>query len=108
VGSLPVPALRLLAWLGPAIGPEAFEVGDEVREAFISHDAQAAAAFRPSQRDEHWYADLFLLARQRLVACGVSRVFGGDLSTHADPQRFFSHRRDRVTGRQAAMIWLQP
>ncbi len=108
VTALPAPATTLMAWLGPAIGPEAFEVGDEVRAAFVSQDKQAALAFRPSQRSEHWYADLFMLARLRLANSGVGRVFGGGVSTHADAQHFFSHRRDRVTGRQAAMIWLEP
>ena len=108
VKALPVAASELMAWLGPAIGPEAFEVGDQVRDAFIAADAAAQGAFVPSHRPGHWYADLFALARQRLRHIGVSRCFGDDLSTHADARRFFSHRRDRVTGRQAAMIWLKP
>lgn len=108
VASMPVPPQRLMAWLGPAIGPEAFEVGSDVHAAFVSHDAQAAVAFRPGGREGHWHADLFQLARQRLAALGVTQVFGGGVSTHADAQRFFSHRRDRVTGRQAALIWIEP
>jgi YfiH family protein len=106
VAALPVPPARLLAWLGPALGPEAFEVGGEVRERFLAADAGAAVAFRPSDRPGHHYADLFALARQRLAHAGVARVYGGAISTHADPQRFFSYRRDGVTGRMAALIWL--
>jgi YfiH family protein len=106
VAALPAAAARLLAWMGPALGPEAFEVGEEVRERFLDADAGAAAAFRPGARAGHHYADLFALARQRLARAGVTRVYGGGLSTHADPQRFFSYRRDGVTGRMAALIWL--
>lgn len=96
---------ELLAWLGPAIGPEAFEVGDEVRAAFVAADPAAAAAF-VAQNAGKWRADLFRLARQRLAACGVTRVYGGGVCTFGDPARFFSHRRDRVSGRQASLIWL--
>lgn len=97
----------VIAWLGPAIGPEAFEVGDEVRAAFVAHDAAAANAFRPLQPGK-WLADLFSLARQRLVRSGVTAVHGGGLCTVADPIRFFSHRRDRVTGRMGAFLWIDP
>ena len=95
----------LLAYLGPAIGPTAFEVGSEVREAFIDHDSAAAAAFNVKS-DGKWLADLFMLGRQRLAACGVRRVYGGGDCTVADPQRFYSYRRDKITGRMAALIWL--
>lgn len=108
VAALPVPPAGLMAWLGPAIGPEAFEVGEEVREAFVAADAQAAQAFRPGAAPGKHYADLWQLARQRLRRAGVSRVSGGGLSTHADPARFYSYRRDGVTGRMAALIWLAP
>ena len=97
----------LLAWLGPAIGPDAFEVGNEVRDAFVTNDPAAAIAFMP-YRQGKWLADLFTLARQRLARCGVQRVFGGGLCTHRDPARFYSYRRDPVTGRMAALIWLAP
>jgi polyphenol oxidase len=103
--SLAAPGQELLAWLGPAIGPDAFEVGDEVRDTFIGRDARAAAAFRPS-RDGRWRADLYALARQRLAARGVSRVFGGGLCTYSDPDRFYSYRREGQTGRMATLIWL--
>jgi YfiH family protein len=106
IRALQVPPAGLMAWLGPAIGPEAFEVGREVLDAFTAHDEQARAAFRPSTRTGHYYADLFLLARQRLAASGLTRIHGGGISTHADAERYFSHRRDQVSGRQAALIWL--
>ena len=93
------------AWLGPAIGPRAYEVGDEVREAFVAHDPAALAAFRPVRRG-HWLLDLYAVARQRLAARGVTRVSGGGLCTYSDPRRFFSYRRDGATGRMAALIWL--
>ncbi|NKN33946.1 peptidoglycan editing factor PgeF [Marichromatium bheemlicum] len=98
---------RLLAWLGPAIGPSAFEVGPEVRARFVDLDVAAADAFRPG-RAGRWLADLFMLARQRLVAAGVPAVYGGGQCTHIDPQRFFSYRRDGTTGRMASLIWLDP
>ena len=97
----------LLAWLGPAIGPDAFEVGSEVRDAFLAADPAAADAFTP-YRAGKWLADLFKLARQRLERCGVRRVFCGGLCTHHDPARFYSYRRNPVTGRMAALIWLEP
>ena len=105
VAAMPCPASALLAWLGPAIGPSAFEVGPDVLQAFVRTDSQADCAFLPL-REGKWLADLFALARRRLAALGVSRVFGGGLCTYSDARRFFSHRRDRVTGRQAAFIWL--
>lgn len=100
------PAEQVSVWLGPAIGPQAFEVGGEVREAFMQVDRAAASAFIPSQRDEHFYADLYLLACQRLVACGVSQIAGGGECTFSDEARFFSYRRQATTGRQASLIWL--
>lgn len=103
LGSDPV---ELLAWLGPAIGPAAFEVGDEVRSAFCAGDPGAAAAFR-ANRPGHWLADLYLLARRRLAAAGVGAVYGGGLCTFSDAQRLYSYRRDGVTGRMASLIWLQ-
>lgn len=105
VHALGVPGAQLCAWLGPAIGPEAFEVGEEVRAAFVAQDAQAAAAFAGNARGR-FQCDLFMLARQRLQALGVRAVHGGGVSTAGDPQRFFSYRRDGVCGRMAALIWL--
>lgn len=105
VSAMQVAPSCLMAYLGPAIGPAAFEVGDEVRDAFVRHSALAAGAFVPHGHGK-WLADLFTLGRQRLAACGVHRVFGGNDCTVADPQRFYSYRRDKNTGRMAALIWL--
>ena len=103
--ALDAPAKDVIAYLGPAIGPDAFEVGDEVRAAFIAHDAAAKAAFR-AHTSGKWFADLFELARQRLTALGLTSVHGGGQCTVANPTRFFSHRRDKVSGRMAALIWI--
>jgi YfiH family protein len=96
---------RIRAWLGPAIGPGAYEVGAEVRDAFLARDARAESAFSPN-RPGHWLLDLYAVARQRLQALGVRSVRGGGLCTYSDPDRFFSYRRDRATGRMAALVWL--
>ncbi len=103
--SFSAPGSELMAWLGPAIGPQAFEVGDEVRAEFVAHDAAAANAFQPA-RAGHWYADLYALARQRLAGRAVSAVYGGDHCTYTDAARFYSYRRDGSTGRMASLIWL--
>jgi len=103
--ALPAAPSSMLAWLGPAIGPAAFEVGAEVRDAFIAQDAQCTRHFVRSGA-EKFSADLFGLARQRLHGAGVSAVYGGGRCTHADPQRFYSYRRDRVCGRMVSLIWL--
>lgn len=101
----------LMAWLGPAIGPQAFEVGAEVRAAFIAGQREAAAAFTLSPGanmpiGEKWLADIYQLARLRLNALGITRIYGGGLCTHTDSARFFSYRRDGVTGRMGTFIWL--
>lgn len=106
VQAMPVQPSRVLAWLGPAAGPQAYEVGGEVRSAFVDRDPQAGTAFR-STRAGHWLCDLYALARQRLAAVGVTRVHGGGLCTISDPQRFYSHRRDGRSGRMASLIWSQ-
>lgn len=106
VVAMAVPPGQILAWLGPAIGPDAFEVGGEVRAAFMGSDPAAEAAFRPSPRQHKWLADIYLLARQRLVRAGVGSIHGGGECTASDPARFFSYRRDGVTGRMASLIWL--
>lgn len=95
----------LLAWLGPAIGPQAFTVGEEVRAAFMAHDAGADAAFS-RQADGRLQADLYRLARQRLAGAGVDAVYGGGECTVSNAARFYSYRRDGVTGRMASLIWL--
>lgn len=101
------PAASLLAWLGPCIGAPSYEVGDEVRKAFLQHDAAAASAFTPT-RPGHWLCDLAALAQQRLQAAGVGRIHGGGFDTHADA-RFYSYRREGArSGRFASLIWLEP
>jgi polyphenol oxidase len=95
----------ILAWLGPAIGPAAFEVGDEVRQAFMEHDLQADAAFAPST-EGRWLADIYLLARQRLSSAGIMQIYGGGLCTYSDAERYYSFRRDGATGRMASLIWI--
>jgi copper oxidase (laccase) domain-containing protein len=94
----------VIAWMGPAIGPEAFEVGPEVREAFIARDAQAASAFRAGKPGK-FMADLYHLARRRLAAAGVEEVHGGGFCTYHEPARFFSYRRVQRSGRMGAFIW---
>ena len=106
IGALSVPTGRLLAWLGPAIGPQHFEVGPEVRRAFLATDPAAADAFTVNERNRYM-ADLPALARRRLNALGVTQIYGVAHCTYADPERYFSHRRDGVTGRQATLIWLE-
>lgn len=95
----------VIAWLGPAIGPAAFEVGDEVRDLLCRDDPGAAACFAP-HRARKWHADLCGLARRRLARGGVRHVSGGGFCTHADTARFFSYRRERESGRMATAIWL--
>jgi YfiH family protein len=103
-------ATNVIAWLGPCIGPDAFEVGDEVRAAFVQSDAQCAVYFKPKFAGK-WSADLAGLARWRLQCLGVTQVFGNDSSaawcTFSNPSKFYSFRRDGVTGRLAACIWLK-
>jgi hypothetical protein len=105
VSSLDAPPDELMAWLGPAIGPQRFEVGADVFNRFAADDPAASTAFEPL-RDGKWLADLYALARRRLSHAGVNAIFGGGLCTFSDPVRFFSHRRDRVTGRHGAFIWI--
>jgi YfiH family protein len=106
VQALKVDPGELLAYLGPAIGPDAFEVGDDVFTAFCGKYKDAQKAFRPLAPGK-WLADLFELARQRLARAGITAVYGGGMCTVADPVRFYSHRRDRITGRMAALIWME-
>jgi YfiH family protein len=105
VAAMAVPADQLLVWLGPAIGPSAFEVGDEVRTVFAVADPGASEAFKPHAPGK-WLADIYLLARQRLRHAGVASIYGGDACTVSDPERFYSYRREGVTGRMATLIWL--
>jgi len=107
VAKMAVAPSQILAWLGPAIGPNAFEVGHEVRAQFMQHDGQAALAFKPHA--DKWLANLYVLAQQRLNALGISQIYGGGIDqafcTYSDAQRFFSYRREAVTGRMASLIW---
>jgi polyphenol oxidase len=105
LAAMRAPAGELLAFLGPAIGPAAFEVGADVRDAFLASDAAAEVAFKPKSSGK-WLADLFLLTRQRLLRAGVRNIYGGGLCTFSDAARFYSYRRDQTTGRMAALIWL--
>jgi hypothetical protein len=128
VAAMGLPGESLLAWLGPAIGPQHFEVGDEVRATFMAHDPAAAPAFVPGAPGK-WFCDIYLLARQRLGALGVRRIAGADnapalagssllaqpdsldaggrhFCTVRERERFYSYRRDGVTGRMASLIWL--
>jgi YfiH family protein len=95
---------QLLAWLGPAIGPRSYTVGDEVREAFLRQDNAAQTAF--IRQGGRWLLDLYAVARQRLSRLGVTAISGGDYCTFADPERFYSFRRDGTTGRMASLVWL--
>jgi len=131
VRAMDTPPQTLMAWLGPAIGPLAFEVGEEVREAFVAMQPQASAAFTPYHQPVptmgtgvgstlpsrermparagegvKYLADIYLLARQRLEALGITRIYGGGLCTYSDRMRFFSYRRDGMTGRMGTFIWL--
>jgi YfiH family protein len=106
VRALPAKPAALMAWLGAAIGPHSFEVGAEVREAFLLADPAAAAAFQPRPADGKYLADLYELARQRLAAAGVHRVSGGGRDTLRERTHFFSYRRDGRCGRMAALVWL--
>jgi YfiH family protein len=105
VAALRVPPAEVLAWLGPAIGPDAFEVGPEVRTAFLASDSGADAAFRPHTPGKYM-ADLYLLARRRLARAGVAQIHGGGFCTFHERDRFFSYRRHKASGRMGSFIWL--
>lgn len=104
VAAMQVPPDEVIVWLGAAIGPDAFEVGAEVRDTFIASHPSAGTAFKPYR--QQWLADIYTLARIRLNACGVRAIYGGGLCTYTDAARFYSYRRDGVTGRMATVIWL--
>ncbi len=97
----------VMVWLGPAIGANAFEVGDEVKQAFILQDKQAEKAFKASNNEGKWLADIYQLARQRLASLGVRHIYGGEYCTYEDESHFFSYRRDHQTGRMASVIWIE-
>ncbi len=105
VEAMTTPAGEMLAWLGPAIGPEAFEVGEEVRMAFVRKNPAAEAAFSKKQNGK-WLADIYALARIRLGEAGVTHISGGGFCTFKNAEQFFSYRRDGATGRMASLIWI--
>ncbi|UWX04819.1 peptidoglycan editing factor PgeF [Pseudoxanthomonas sp. NC8] len=109
VAAMRTPASRLLAWLGPAAGPQAYEIGTEVHDAFVRPDPAAASAF-VATRPGHWRVDLYALARMRLQSAGLraDAIHGGGLCTISDADRFYSHRRDQRTGRMATVAWITP
>ena len=104
LNAMRMPPDEVIVWLGAAIGPGAFEVGAEVRDTFVASHPSAGTAFTPHQ--QKWRADIYTLARIRLNACGVRAIYGGGLCTYTDAARFYSYRRDGVTGRMATLIWL--
>lgn len=108
VHKMAVPTNEILAWLGPAIGPQAFEVGDEVRAQFIAKDPQASFAFKPHANK--WLCDIYLIAKQRLQTIGVNQIYGATINaefcTYSAPEHFYSFRRENITGRMASLIWL--
>jgi YfiH family protein len=106
VDRMQAPGSEIIVWLGPAIGPKAFEVGPEVREAFMRTHPETIEAFVPSINDGRFMADIYALARLRLAACGVTAVYGGGLCTVTDP-RFYSYRRSARTGRFASLVWIR-
>jgi len=106
VASLSEAPHRILVWLGPAIGPQAFEVGEEVRDVFVNEQPAAVNAFKEN-REGHFLADIYQLARLRLSALGIKAVYGGGYCTFTDAHQFYSYRRDAKTGRQASLIWFE-
>ena len=105
VAQMGVPASEIIAWLGPAIGPKAFEVGSDVYSAFVDEDAASAAAFETDD-GTLWHADVYQLARRRLARLGINDVYGGGRCTYSEAGMFYSYRRDGNTGRMASLIWL--
>lgn len=105
VAAMGVPADSLFAWLGPAIGPGVFEIGDEVRTIFVDRQPEASEAFSPLGEGQ-WLADIYHLARLRLALAGVGQIFGGGFCTFSDSERFYSFRRQSATGRMASLIWI--
>jgi len=106
VSALKTDPHQVLAWIGPGIGRERFEVGDEVRDVFVRADSGAASLFRPSSAGR-WLADLSALARRRLQSAGIEAVYGGSWCTFSEPEHFFSYRREARTGRMASLIWIR-
>lgn len=105
VQTMSIAPQNLMAWLGPAISQDAFEVGEEVRDTFMKYDSQTASAFIPGQSGK-WFADIYALARLRLNALGITQIYGGNYCTYRESDKFFSYRRDGMTGRMGTFIWL--
>lgn len=105
VVAMPVPSKEILAWLGPAIGPDVYQVGDDVRAALTTEQPEADQAFEP-QHAGKWLCDLYQIASKRLWHAGVAHIYGGGFCTYSDRERFFSYRRDGECGRMATLIWL--
>ena len=105
VKSLPSPAKKIMAWMGPAIGPTAFVVGDDVKREFIAYDNAATMAFTTTEVNGKWLGNIYLLGKQRLNSVGVTEIYGGELCTYSEPTKFYSFRRDGVTGRMATLIY---
>ena len=103
---MPAKENDLLVWLGPAIGPEAFEVGEEVRDLFLNQNSQMADAFVNGKAEGKWLMDIYKIARHQLASLNVGAVFGGEFCTYQDRQRFYSFRRNNITGRMASLIWM--
>lgn len=106
IEKMPVATSQLLVWLGPAIGPQAFEVGEEVREEFLGQNASFADCFVTGKQPGKWLLNIYQLARLQLAACAVENIYGGSFCTYHDKQRFYSYRRDKTTGRMASLIWM--
>lgn len=98
---------KVLAYLGPAIGPDAFEVGQEVKNGFMTHNPETEIAFKPSKNEGKWLADMYVIAEIRLNAVGVTDIYGGEDCTYSQADEYFSFRRDGVTGRMASVIWIE-
>ena len=107
ISKMEVATQDLYAWLGPAIGSERFEVGTEVRRAFLANNFESEKAFKPGLVKGKWLADIYSLARIRLNALGVVNIYGGGFCTYTDKERFFSYRREKKTGRMASLIWMK-
>lgn len=106
IKQLPAESASLLVWLGPAIGPAVYEIGEDVYDAFTKDDVEAKKSFSNTS-DKHWLFDIYRLATLRLNRLGVNQIFGGDHCTLSEKEQFFSYRRDNVTGRMASMIWIE-
>jgi purine-nucleoside/S-methyl-5'-thioadenosine phosphorylase / adenosine deaminase len=106
VARMDVPGEEVVAWIGPGISQAAYEVGADVYELFVERDPDARLAFRPGAPGKY-HADLYMLARRRLAAAGVTAVHGGRFCTYGEPDRFYSYRRDGVTGRMATLVWME-